>query len=105
VLWGVSYNPLVPLSFVFGALLGTAYSFGLGKYVSSIKSATERLNAAYNPGEGLGQARLAFVFILLILLGKFRGEAGLQEIPTIAGFFTYQLATLSQGFKDFDERT
>jgi len=103
ILWSFSYNPMVGVSYLFGSILGTLYSFGLGKYVESIKSGEERLDSPSAPGEGLGQARFAFVFILLILLGKFRGESGLQEIPTIAGFFTYQLASLSQGFKELDE--
>ena len=50
-------------------------------------------------GSGVGNARFAFLIILFIFIGKFRGF-GLQEIPAIMGFFTYQISTLSQGIKD-----
>lgn len=55
------------------------------------------------PTGDLGQARFVLIIILLAALAKFRGQTGLQEIPTIAGFFTYQLASLNQGMKDLDE--
>jgi len=54
--------------------------------------------ASVNPGSGFGEARFAFLIILFLLVGKFR-SVGLLEVPTIAGFFTYQLASLSQGFR------
>lgn len=50
-------------------------------------------------GSGVGSARFAFLIVLFIFVGKFR-TVGLQEIPAIMGFFTYQLSTLSQGLKD-----
>lgn len=50
-------------------------------------------------GSGIGSARFAFLIVLFIFVGRFRSE-GLQEIPAIMGFFTYQLSTLSQGLKD-----
>ena len=86
-----------------GAVLGTAYSYSLGKYVE--KLGDEVMNASAEPAQGadFGQARFAFIAILLIVLGKFRGQTGLQEITTIAGFFTYQLASLSQGLKEMNE--
>lgn len=54
-------------------------------------------------GSGVGEARFAFLILLFVVVAKFR-SVGLQEVPTIGGFFTYQLASLSQGFKqDVDE--
>ena len=50
-------------------------------------------------GSGVGNARFAFLIILFIFIGKFR-SIGLQEIPAIMGFFTYQISSLSQGLKD-----
>lgn len=80
-----------------GAALGTAYTYGLGKFVETIGG------SAYDEedvkGSGIGSARFAFLIVLFIFVGKFR-TAGLQEIPAIMGFFTYQLSTLSQGLKD-----
>lgn len=51
---------------------------------------------------GVGSARFAFLIALFIFVGKFRSE-GLQEIPAIMGFFTYQISSLSQGLKDAAE--
>jgi len=54
-------------------------------------------------GSGVGEARFAFLILLFVVVAKFRSQ-GLVEIPTIAGFFTYQLASLGQAFKlDADE--
>ncbi len=79
---------------MFGALFGLAYSYGLGKYVETLGGSAE--NAGEVQGAGVGQARFAFLILLFVIVGKFRTQ-GLQEIPAILGFFTYQLATLSQG--------
>ena len=53
-------------------------------------------------GAGVGQARFAFLILLFVIVGKFRDQ-GLLEIPSIAGFFTYQLASLSQGLREIDD--
>ena len=99
LLWIVAPNPFVTLSYLFGALSGTAYSYGLGKFVETIGGSIDDIEAE---GAGVGQARFAFLIILIIVLGKFRSQ-GLQEIPTIMGFFTYQLASLGQGLKEIDD--
>lgn len=57
---------------------------------------------AETPGSGLGEARFAFLILLFVIVSKFR-SAGLEVVPTIAGFFTYQLASLIQGFKEIDD--
>lgn len=80
-----------------GATLGTAYTYGLGKFVESIGGSA--YDAEDLKGSGVGSARFAFLILLFIFVGKFR-SVGLQEIPSIMGFFTYQLSTLSQGLKD-----
>jgi hypothetical protein len=98
--WATSSNPFTSISYLFGALLGTAYTYGLGKYVSAIGGTVE--DADDVQGAGLGNARFAFLIVLFVIVGKFRSQ-GLQEIPAIGGFFTYQLASLSQGLKEFDE--
>jgi len=100
ILWCVSNTLLTPVSYVFGALFGLAYSYGLGKYVETLGGSAE--DAGEVQGAGVGQARFAFLILLFVIVGKFRTQ-GLQEIPAILGFFTYQLATLSQGLKEFND--
>ena len=51
---------------------------------------------------GVGEARFAFLILLFIFVGKFRSQ-GLLEIPSIAGFFTYQIASLRQGLKEYND--
>jgi hypothetical protein len=53
-------------------------------------------------GAGVGEARFAFLILLFIVVGKFRAQ-GLEPLPSIAGFFTYQLASLSQGLKEIND--
>ena len=53
-------------------------------------------------GAGVGQARFAFLILLFIFVGKFRSY-GLMEVPTILGFFTYQLGSLFQGMRATDD--
>ncbi len=106
ILWFLSETPQTALSYLFGATLSVGYSYGLGKYVESLgtKDNNSEVTAVQQQPTGdFGQARFALLIILLIALAKFRGQTGLQEIPTIAGFFTYQLASLNQGMKDLDE--
>jgi hypothetical protein len=100
ILWGVANTPFTPFSYVFGALFGTAYSYGLGKYVETLGGSVE--DSGDIQGAGVGQARFAFLILLFVVVGKFRSQ-GLQEMPAILGFFTYQLASLSQGLKEFDD--
>lgn len=99
-LWMVAPSPATPLSYVFGAMLGTAYSYGLGKFVQSIGGSVDDTEALQ--GAGVGQARFAFLVLLFIIAGKFRSQ-GFQDIPAITGFFTYQLASLSQGLKEIED--
>mmetsp|Transcript_1159 Transcript_1159/g.2563 ORF Transcript_1159/g.2563 Transcript_1159/m.2563 type:complete len:211 (-) Transcript_1159:127-759(-) len=100
VLWSINDNPFVAISFAFGALLGTAYSYGLGKYVEVVGGSIA--DEATSRGAGVGEARFAFLIILFIVVGKFR-SVGLQEIPAISGFFVYQLGTFSQGFREIND--
>ncbi len=97
LVWILSPNPFTGVSYLLGASLGTAYTYGLGKYVETLGGSA--YDAADVKGSGVGSARFAFLIALFIFVGKFR-SAGLQEIPAIMGFFTYQLSTLSQGLKD-----
>ena len=95
--WSFFPNPFSAISYLLGALLGTAYAYGLGKSVEALGG------SAYDEedlkGSGVGSARFAFLILLFVFVGKFR-TVGLQEIPAIMGFFTYQLSSLSQGLKD-----
>ncbi|KAL7527181.1 hypothetical protein ACHAXR_003750 [Thalassiosira sp. AJA248-18] len=99
LLWLVSSNPFVTISYLFGALSGTAYSYGLGKYVETIGGS---IDDTAPEGAGIGQARFAFLILLFVVVGKFRSQ-GLLEIPSIMGFFTYQLASLGQGLREIDD--
>jgi len=97
LLWLACDNPFVPFSYVFGSLFGIAYAYGLGRFVATVGGTID--DAIATEGAGVGQARFAFLILLFVFVGKFRSY-GLLEIPTIMGFFTYQLASLSQGLKE-----
>ena len=99
LLWLLFSNPFVSISYLFGALSGTAYSYGLGKYVQTIGGTIDDVEVE---GAGIGQARFAFLILLFVAVGKFRDQ-GLLEIPSIMGFFTYQLASLGQGLREIDD--
>ena len=59
-------------------------------------------DAEAQEGAGIGSARFAFLILLFVVVGKFRDQ-GLLEIPSIMGFFTYQLASLGQGLREIDD--
>ena len=99
-LWGFANSAFTPISFAFGSLCGLAYSYGLSKFVESLGGSFEDGDAV--EGAGVGQARFAFLFLLVLFIGKYR-SLGLQEIPSILGFFTYQLATLVQGLREIND--
>ena len=73
----------------------------MGKYVESIGGSVDDPELGAE-GAGVGQARFAFLILLFVVVGKFR-EQGLLEIPSILGFFTYQLASLGQGLREIDD--
>jgi hypothetical protein len=101
LLWAFFDNPFVAFSFSLGSVLGTAYAYGLGRYVEKFGGNTvEDLESAQ--GSGVGDARLAFLLLLIVLIAKFR-SVGLVEVPAIAGFFTYQLASLNQGLQEIED--
>ncbi|GKY93179.1 hypothetical protein MPSEU_000285800 [Mayamaea pseudoterrestris] len=100
-LWTAFENPFVAFSYLFGASLGLAYAYGLGKYVEQIGGVATEAEAIR--GAGVGQARFAFLILLFIFVGKFR-SSGLMEVPTILGFFTYQLGSLLQGLRATDNK-
>jgi hypothetical protein len=99
-LWAICDNPFISFSYVFGAIFGLAYAYGLGKFVETIGGSVE--DAQSVQGAGVGQARFAFLILLILFVGKFRSY-GLMELPSILGFFTYQLASLSQGLREIDD--
>ena len=99
-LWSFFENPFVAFSYTFGSLMGLAYAYGLGKYVESIGGSADDTDSVQ--GAGLGQARFAFLILLFVIVGRFRSD-GLLEIPAILGFFTYQLASLSQGLREIND--
>lgn len=98
--WMISDTPFTALSYLVGASLGLAYAYGLGKSVETLGASVEDVTELQ--GAGVGEARFAFLILLFVLLGKFRGD-GLQEIPSIGGFFTYQLASLRQGLREIND--
>lgn len=100
LLWLVIDNPLFPLSYLLGATFGLAYTYGLGKFVGSIGGTIDDSEAIQ--GAGVGQARFAFLIALFIIVGKFKG-VGLEPLPCIGGFFTYQIASLTQGLKEYND--
>ena len=99
-LWAISDNPLTALSYSVGATMGLLYTYGLGKSVESLGASVEDTEQVQ--GAGVGEARFAFLVLLFVIVGKFRGD-GLQEIPSISGFFTYQLASLNQGLLEIND--
>ena len=96
-LWLACDNPFVPFSYIFGSASDIAYTYGLGKCVETVGGTID--DAIAVEGAGVGQARFAFLILLFVFDGKFRAY-GVLEIPSIMGFFTYQLASLSQGLKE-----
>jgi hypothetical protein len=100
--WLFFPSPFTAFSYAFGATMGLAYAFGLGKSVETIGQSMDDVQQG-SGGGGVGEARFAFLILLFILVGKFRGEMGLQEIPSIAGFFTYQIASLNQGLREIND--
>lgn len=100
LLWVLSVNPYVSFSYALGATFGLAYAYGLGKYVETLGGSADDTEALQ--GAGIGQARFAFLILLFLFVGRFK-SAGLIEIPSIAGFFTYQLASLSQGLREIND--
>ena len=98
LLWLAADNPFVSLSYLIGAVFGLAYTYGLGKYVASIGGSIDDTEAIQ--GAGVGQARFAFLILLFIFVGKFDA---VEPIPCIGGFFTYQIASLTQGLKEIDD--
>lgn len=100
--WMTFDNPMTAISHVFGASMGIAYTYGLGKSVEVLGQSIDDVGATQ--GAGVGEARFAFLILLFLFVGKFRGgEFGLQEIPSIAGFFTYQIASLNQGLRQIND--
>jgi len=99
-LWAVYDNPLTALSYSVGAAMGLAYTYGLGKSVETMGASID--DAEQVQGAGVGEARFAFLILLFVIVSKFRGD-GLQEIPSISGFFTYQLASLNQGLREIND--
>ena len=100
LLWTFSSNPFVAFSYALGATMGLAYAYGLGRYVETVGGRID--DESSTQGAGVGEARFAFLILLFIFVGKFRSQ-GLVEIPSIAGFFTYQLASLVQGLKEYND--
>ena len=100
ILWAAFDNPFFSFSYLIGSLFGLAYAYGLGKYVETIGGSADDTEAVQ--GAGVGQARFAFLILLFVFVGRFR-SSGLLEIPSILGFFTYQLASLSQGLREIDD--
>jgi len=98
--WVLFDDPFFAFSYVFGASFGLAYTYGLGKFVETIGGSIDDVDTV--KGSGVGQARFAFLIMLFILVGKFR-VYGLLEIPSIIGFFTYQLGSLSQGLREIND--
>jgi hypothetical protein len=100
--WMLFPNPMTAISYSFGATMGIAYTYGLGKSVEVIGQSIDDVGATQ--GAGVGEARYAFLILLFLFVGKFRGgDYGLQEIPSIAGFFTYQVASLNQGLREIND--
>lgn len=100
--WLCFANPMTAFSYAFGATMGIAYAYGLGKSVEVLGQSVDDVGATQ--GAGVGEARFAFLILLFLFVGKFRGgEFGLQEIPSIAGFFTYQIASLNQGLREIND--
>lgn len=84
-------------SYVLGAAFGGAYLVLLSRYVESVgKFGIEQMQSG-----GVGQARFAIVFLLVLLAGKNRQY--LDFLPLLGGFFTYQLASILQAARPVDQ--
>ena len=65
LLWIAFDNPFIAISYGFGSTMGTAYSYGLGRFVETLGGSVDDDEAL--AGAGVGQARFAF---LILLFGK-----------------------------------
>lgn len=99
LLWVACDNPFLSVSYAVGSFFGALYAYGLARYVETMGGSA--MDAELAKGAGVGQARFAFLILLFIFVGKLR-SFGLVEIPSILGFFTYQIASLSQGLRDIE---
>lgn len=97
-LWLFATTPFTPISYAFGTFCGLLYAYGLSKYVETLGDDS----GGMVEGAGVGQARFAFLILLILFVGKFR-SSGLEEIPSILGFFTYQLSSLGQGLREIND--
>ena len=77
-------------SYALGAIFGGVYLVLLSRYVETIGGS----NLDSVRSGGVGQARFAIVFLIVLLAGRNRDY--LELIPLLSGFFTYQLATFLQ---------
>jgi hypothetical protein len=82
LLWLACDNPFVPFPTYW-------IHFGMGKYIEMLGGKAKDASAVR------GQAHFTFLIHLSVLVGKLRVH-GLIEIPSILGFFTYQIASLTQ---------
>ena len=57
-IWLVAPNPFTPVSYLLGALLGTAYCYGLGKYVQTLGG------SAYDAEDVKGSGTLGIKFLI-----------------------------------------
>ena len=75
--------------YALGALLGTAYSILLTRYVEGIGNDSRRSNLF---------GSLRFVPVILLVLLYSRNKTTISFIPEFVGFFSYQLGSLLQIF-------
>jgi len=88
--WGLG-SMTAAFSYVVGAAIGTGYLVLLAQFTGAI--------GKEDAGEGgASSGRFALVFFLVLLYGK--NKDVLDILPMLGGFFTYQLSSVAQAFRE-----
>jgi hypothetical protein len=95
-------SPTASLSFLLGGLLGILYCRGLTSYVSMIGgSAINSSGEVDLSAAGGGSARFAFLILMFVMARALPGKVELIE--AIPGFFFYQIASVIEGQRQWEE--
>mmetsp|Transcript_20537 Transcript_20537/g.38292 ORF Transcript_20537/g.38292 Transcript_20537/m.38292 type:complete len:213 (-) Transcript_20537:47-685(-) len=98
LIYSLSTSPTIPLSYLLGSLLGVFYIRGLSSYVSTVGA--QNVNEETLKEAGSGAGRFAG-FLLLFVAARAFEEFNLGF--GVAGFFTYQIASVLEGQREWND--
>ena len=67
-IWFLSPNPFTAISYFLGASLGTAYCYGLGKYVETLGGSAYEAEDVKGSGKDVGLISKSFMEVILVIL-------------------------------------